>query len=260
MKTNILVIAILFSGLLSAQINPDSDLFKTLKKNDSLLFDIGFNTCNLKAFEGLLSDDLEFYHDKGGITHSKAAFIANFTNGLCKSPETYQSRRELHPNSLNVFPLYDNGKLYGAIQQGVHSFYEHISGKEETYGSTAKFTHLWILKDTEWQLARVLSYDHQTVLREVKRATVLLSENMLKAYAGRYETPKTGAVYITTSGNGLQMKAGKMEITILPESETVFFAKEAPLTFEFIKSEAGRVVKMLVKEHGKVAEEAIKME
>ena len=150
----------LTSHLLHAQVEKSSELFQQLKASDSLLFNIGFNTCNMAPFETLVSENFEFYHDKGGITASKVEFIKSLKDGLCKTPDTYQSRRELVTGSLEVFALKNNGELYGAIQNGKHQFYEKSVERAETTGSVARFTHLWLLEDGEWKLIRSLSYDH----------------------------------------------------------------------------------------------------
>ena len=144
----------------SAQIATDSELYKILKEKDSLIFDVGFNKCETSVYPDLLAEDLEFYHDQGGITETSETFIRNFENGICGNPN-FSSRRELIKGSLAVFPLYRNGELYGAIQTGKHRFFESFDGKPEVPGSTAKFTHLWLLSDDRWILKRVLSYDHQ---------------------------------------------------------------------------------------------------
>jgi hypothetical protein len=155
-----IVCTLLTSHLLNAQVERSSELFQQLKTADSLLFNVGFNTCNMTAFETVVSENFEMYHDKGGILSSKAEFIQVFKDGLCKSPETYQSRRALVAGSLEVFALKNNGKLYGAIQNGKHQFYEKLVDKPETKGNIARFTHLWLLENNEWRLARSLSYDH----------------------------------------------------------------------------------------------------
>lgn len=143
-----------------AQVEPNSVLHKTILEKDSLLFNIGFNTCDISQFEKLLSEGFEFFHDKSGISDRKK-FLTDLKNGLCKSSEAYQSRRELIPEKTLVFPLYNQGELYGAIQYGEHRFYEKMEGKPEQYASTAKFTHVWIIEDGKWKLKSGLSYDHQ---------------------------------------------------------------------------------------------------
>ena len=143
-----------------AQVSEQSDLYKTILSKDSLLFNVGFNTCDIKQFEKLLSADFEFFHDTDSISN-KTVFLRNLRKGLCGSPATYQSRRELVTGSTEIYPLYKGKKLYGAIQMGVHKFYENIGGRPERFASEAKFTHVWLLVKGEWKLARSLSYDHQ---------------------------------------------------------------------------------------------------
>ncbi|MAP55048.1 nuclear transport factor 2 family protein [Altibacter sp.] len=154
------ILVMLITTHATAQVATSSELFKTLKYNDSLLFDVAFNRCDPAPLHLLIREDLEFYHDQGGIQHSKKEFMETMQKNICGNPN-FKSRRELVPGSLKVFPLYDNGTLYGAIQIGSHRFFESRNGESETPGSTALFTHLWLLKDGNWQLARVLSYDHK---------------------------------------------------------------------------------------------------
>ena len=132
-------------------------LFEQLKEKDSLIFELGFNHCDTIQFRNLLSDDFEFYHDQNGLLESKEKFIQNIPN-LCKM--NYKPIRVLVDNSLEVFPLYSNGKIYGAIQTGVHEFYGEEDDKPRYLTSTAKFTHVWIIEGDYWKLKRILSYNH----------------------------------------------------------------------------------------------------
>lgn len=160
-KAPLFLLLILFTALPAfAQVPKDSELFRALKKNDSLLFDAGFNNCKISAFEHLVSQDLEFYHDQGGLTTNKEDFLTNVRNNICSSPDK-KPIRKLDAESLQVFPLYSNGKLYGALQKGRHDFFIKEPGKELYQTSTALFTHVWLLENGEWILKRVLSYDHQ---------------------------------------------------------------------------------------------------
>jgi hypothetical protein len=107
----------------------------------------------------LVSENFEFFHDKSGISN-RTKFLNDLSNGLCKDPKNYQSRRALLVGSVKVFALYNHGILYGAIQEGVHQFFEKQMGKPEQFGSSAKFTHVWILENNEWKLLKVLSFEH----------------------------------------------------------------------------------------------------
>lgn len=152
-----IILVLIVSQIMFSQVKNTDELCKTAKKLDSLIFDLGFNTCDLSHYDSIVSDDLEFYHDKGGITSGKAAFIASIRNNICGGPN--KVRRELVPGSMKVYPLYNNNVLYAFIQEGEHDFAELYKGKWNK-GSRAKFTILWILEDKNWKMKRVLSYDH----------------------------------------------------------------------------------------------------
>ncbi|MGV8993669.1 MAG: serine hydrolase [Flavobacterium sp.] len=153
-------LSIFFTLLLTfsafAQVSKDSELYKTILSKDSLLFEVGFNHCDIKQFENLLSENLKFYHDKGGISDKKK-FLSDLKNGLCKDPKNRQVNRFLIKERTEIFPLYKNEVLYGAVQNGEHMFSE----KRESQAGTAKFTHIWQLEKGEWKLVSSFSFDHQ---------------------------------------------------------------------------------------------------
>lgn len=136
-----------------------SEVYSILKAKDSLLFERSFNRCETDYLNMLIAEDFEFYHDQSGATNSKADFIAIMESGICNPNNPTKSRRAL-VGLLEVFPLYENGTLYGALQNGTHSFFETTNGVERK-GSIAKFSHLWILENNEWKLKRVISFDHE---------------------------------------------------------------------------------------------------
>lgn len=144
--------------LLTGQVAEDSDWFKTLQEKDSLLFTIGFNTCDIAQFENLVSEDAEFFHDQSGMLKSKAAFIQNIKEGICTMPN--KPRRALVDGSLKVYLMKNQGEVYGALQTGEHQFFLCPNGGEEILTSTAKFSHIWLLEDGQWRLSRIISYDH----------------------------------------------------------------------------------------------------
>lgn len=152
-----LILTIIFSANSKAQVEKNSELYKTILSKDSLLFDIGFNTCDIKQFENLLSDNLKFYHDKDGVS-DKTKFLIDLKNGICNNQANRQVKRFLVKESTEIFPLYKNGILYGAVQDGEHMFSE----KRESEAGIAKFTNVWQLENGEWKLATSFSFDHQS--------------------------------------------------------------------------------------------------
>ena len=154
----VLIVAVM-SLVRPAAAAASDELVDRIRALDSALFNASFNDCDIDRLEAITSESLEFYHDQSGITDGQEEFLATTRNGLCQLD--YKPRRELVPGSMQVFPLRDNGELYGAIQVGEHRFYATYEGREEILTSTALFTHLWLLEDGRWKLSRVLSYDHR---------------------------------------------------------------------------------------------------
>jgi hypothetical protein len=135
-------------------LNPKSALYSQVKGLDERIFQ-AYNTCDLATLAGMVDDDLEFYHDKTGLSLGKANFIKAIKNNIC-----HKVRRELVISTLEVFPLQD----YGAIEIGEHTFCnmsETPVCKDETNG-IGKFFMLWQKQGDQYRLTRVISYDHLT--------------------------------------------------------------------------------------------------
>jgi hypothetical protein len=117
---------------------------------DAALFD-SYNKCDLEKFESFFADDVEFYHDQGGLTLGKKALTESVKNNICG-----KTTRELVPGTLKVYYM----KGYGMLETGVHRF--HHPGHEEMGIGEGQFVHLWQYKDGAWKITRVISYDdHQ---------------------------------------------------------------------------------------------------
>ena len=195
MKKYLFTITLLFiSTVIIAQVEKSSKLFKTLKSKDSLLFNIGFNTCDISQFEKLVSNDFEFYHDTAGITNSKADFISMFKEGVCKMP--YKAIRKLDDNSLKVFSLEKSGIMYGAIQKGVHRFYAKEENKPEYFTSIAKFSNVWLLENEEWKLSRSLSYDHKDEDSTINEDLLFVNKTETERWLQKLNVPTLGIGYI----------------------------------------------------------------
>ncbi len=222
MKKYLLFIPLLFiATLLSAQIDIKSDLYKTIISKDSLLFNVGFNTCDISQFENLLSEKFEFFHDKDSISN-KEQFLHNLRNGLCISPTTFQSRRELLPESTEIYPLYKREKLYGVIQIGIHQFFETIEKQKEVFGSSAKFTHLWLLENGVWKLTKSLSYDHQINLLDITKSSIFDNDAEIEKWLIENKIPTLG-IGLINEGKLQQVKVfGELKKGISAPYNTIF--------------------------------------
>ncbi|MCB0819327.1 MAG: nuclear transport factor 2 family protein [Bacteroidetes bacterium] len=149
---------ILISGIATSQELKVSELFIELKKHDSLFFEVGFNQCDTSFLAKMTHDNLIFYHDQGGI-QNKREFLISIKDNICPD-SAGKPIRKVRQETLEVFPLFNNGELYGVIQKGVHDFYIREQGKFDRHTSTAKFTHVYLLINGEWILREVLSYNH----------------------------------------------------------------------------------------------------
>ncbi len=144
LSTIVLITSIIF-GNIKAQIAKTSDLFIELKKQDSLFFELGFNNCDWVYLEKHTDENLKFYHDNGGFKDKKL-FLERTKQNISGNPNQ-KPIRKLVENSLEVFPLYNNEQLYGAIQSGEHQFFIREKNKEVVLGGQAKFTTVWTKKN-----------------------------------------------------------------------------------------------------------------
>ena len=151
-------LTILSISIAKGQVAKNSELFLALKKQDSIFFERSFNLCDLEYLNKAIHKDLIFYHDQSGV-QDRASFLANTKKYIC-SDTIKKPIRKVAEESLEVFPLYNNGKLYGVIQNGIHDFYIREKNKEDIHTSSAKFTSVYLLENGNWLLKEVLSFDH----------------------------------------------------------------------------------------------------
>ena len=216
-KQLISFLLILTSLSVFAQVDKNSDLYKTILSKDSLIFDVGFNHCDIKQFEILLSDNLKFYHDKDGIS-DKAKFIADLKRGICNNVENRQVKRFLVDGSTEIFPLYKNGTLYGAVQNGEHMFSE----KREKQAGIAKFTNVWQLENGEWKLTSSFSFDHQAYENKKTENSFFDNNTAIEKWLQENKVPTLG-LGIIENGKLQQVKVfGEITKGISAPYNTIF--------------------------------------
>jgi Domain of unknown function (DUF4440) len=139
-----------FAGSLLGNAQPaDKNLYQEILKQDSLVFS-AFNNRNVESFKKMFSEDLEFFHDKGGLTGFDHTI--NFLND--QQNKKSDLKRELIKETLEVYPI----PGYGAMQIGEHRFCHTENNKQDC--GTFKFVHIWQKKDDGWKITRVVSYNH----------------------------------------------------------------------------------------------------
>ena len=152
---------LVFSSV-NAQQKPERTIAEILH-NDSIFW-MGYNNCDTSVCAPFLSSDVEFYHDKGGITSGSAAILLSIKSNLCGNDE-FRIRREEVAGTVKVYPMKNGDAVYGAIISGEHVFYIYGKNKKEQLDGRANFTHMWILKDGKWKMSRILSYNHHAAIQ-----------------------------------------------------------------------------------------------
>jgi hypothetical protein len=106
----------------AAPIPDEAKLMPIIAERDTALFSTMFDRCDPAALADLVTDDLEFYHDRGGLTATRTVFVADYAKGCeaRKAPDAWRSRRELVPGSMRVFAI----PGVGAVEEASHLFYE----------------------------------------------------------------------------------------------------------------------------------------
>src|SRR5260370_13373291 len=109
-----------------------SSLYNQISAVDSILSD-AFNAHDLHALMSLFTQDLEFYHDAGGL--QSYTQVRDGFRGLFSKNDGI--RREVVAGTLEVYPI----RGYGAIQAGAHRFCHDENGRRSC--GTFKFLLLW---------------------------------------------------------------------------------------------------------------------
>ncbi|MDQ2987917.1 MAG: nuclear transport factor 2 family protein [Pseudomonadota bacterium] len=214
-----------------------------------------YNQCDIKKMAQMNADGLEFYHDKGGAMLGKQKFTAAMEKNICGNPSN-RVRREAIDDSVQVFPLLDGGKLYGAVIEGNHRFYNREPGAPEVLSDRARFNHLLLLKDGAWKVARVLSYAHTPIRSEKMLAEVQVGAASLERLAGTYKAKDKMVLTVKAAGNHLMVEAGGRTFELYPTSVNNFAMKERDIKVAFAVDAAGKGQGLVVRERGAIVAEA----
>ncbi|MDQ2769176.1 MAG: nuclear transport factor 2 family protein [Bacteroidota bacterium] len=128
---------------------PQDALYQTLARLDSEMF-AAFNAHDVDKLMAYFADNVEFYHDKGGLSDF-AQTTAGFARLFAQSPDI---TRTLVPGSLEVYPIKD----YGAIHMATQRFCHVENGRNDCGNS--KFVMVWQQQAGTWRITRVVSYGH----------------------------------------------------------------------------------------------------
>ena len=156
----ILTLSFVFIGAFSMSCNSEKTDNKAIIENykptdivlqhkieelDSIFF-TAYNKCDLEQQAALISEDIEFFHDQGGLSTSKTEIIEALKTNICG-----KVTRELIKGSIEVYPIHD----YGAVQMGYHKFFNNQ--EPDAISKPSRFVTLWKNDNENWKMTRIIS-------------------------------------------------------------------------------------------------------
>ena len=133
---------------------PPGDVEAAVRAADAAFWN-AYNACDVAAMGDFISEDVEFYHDKSGLTKTRASLTDSISKNLCSNPKSHL-RREAISASVKFYPMAGNR----ALLVGEHRFYVNDTGKPEFLDGQARFDDLWEFADGHWRMSRIFSYAH----------------------------------------------------------------------------------------------------
>lgn len=118
-----------------------------------------YNTCDVDKMATFFTEDIEFYHDVGGLSVGLERLTNDIRQGLCGS-NPVRLRRAAVDGTIEIYHIAD----IGAIIRGTHQFYV-VTSEGEYLDGEAEFTHMWRFNNGEWKMSRVYSFDHHEAER-----------------------------------------------------------------------------------------------
>ena len=123
----------------------DQQLHATISNMDSIFFD-AYNSCNMEKQKEIYADDIEFFHDKSGLSTSKSDILEATENNICG-----KVTRSLIKGSIEVYPINN----YGAVEIGYHKFFNNQ--EPDAPSNPSKFIIMWNYEKEQWKITKVIS-------------------------------------------------------------------------------------------------------
>lgn len=102
---------------------------------------------------------------------------------------------------------------------------------------------IFVKKDGHWQL-----FQAQSTRLAPERNPVSINPQLLDSFLGKYEFGPGAIATVTREGDALKWRGGnRMPVTLVPLSETHFFAKETETEITFNKNERGQVTDVMLR-------------
>ena len=168
--------------------------------------------------EQLYADEFQFIRPSGGVINK----VTQISGIMSSDPIS---------SSPIPAPAIENLIVYGDVVVSRH-----------TVRGTA-VSSIFVKKDGHWQLLQA-----QGTRLAPERKPISLDPKLLDTFVGKYEFGPNAIATLTRDGDTLRWRGGnRMPVTLVPLSETQFFAKETETEMMFVKNENGQVTGVVLR-------------
>jgi len=168
--------------------------------------------------EQLYADEFQFIRPSGGVINKVTQISGIMSNDPISSTPI-------------PAPAIESLMVYGDVVVARH-----------TVRNTA-VSSIFVKKDGHWQLLQA-----QGTRLAPERKPITLDSKLLDPLIGKYEFGPNAIATVTREGDGIRWRGGnRMPVTLVPLSETQFFAKETETEIMFVKNENGQVTGVVLR-------------
>ena len=168
--------------------------------------------------EQLYADEFQFIRPSGGVINKMTQISGIMSNDPISSMPI-------------PAPAIESLMVYGDVVVARH-----------TVRGTA-VSSIFVKKDGHWQLLQA-----QGTRLAPERKPVTIDPKLLDSFLGKYEFGPNAIATLTREGDAMRWRGGnRMPVTLIPLSETQFFAKETETEMTFVKNENGQVTGVVLR-------------
>jgi len=170
------------------------------------------------TLERIYADEFQFIHGNGYVVDKTAQITGIMNNdSLASTP--------VPTPSFDSLLLYQDVAIYRRTDRGL-------------MGSS-----IFVKRDGRWQVVQV-----QGTRLAPERKAVQINPQLLDSFLGKYQFGPNAVATVTREGDALRWRGGnRLPVTLVPLSDTRFFAKETDSEMMFTKNERGQVTDVVLR-------------
>ena len=217
---NVVILLLLATNAFSQAHNQQAHEEKTKEEIHKLFNDLNeaITKKDRARLEQLYADEFQFIRPSGAVINKTTQISDVLANDPISSTPV-------------PAPAADSLMLYGDV----------VVSRNTVRG--AAITSIFVKKNGQWQLLQA-----QSTRLAPERNPINLDPKLLDSFLGKYQFGPNAIASITREGDSLKWRGGnRMPVTLVPLSETRFFAKETETEMMFVKNERGLVTDVVLR-------------